>query len=33
MHFDLGRRMWWRKGKSSEVDFWAVARLVVSKSD
>jgi hypothetical protein len=23
MHFDLGRRMWWRKGKSSEVDFWA----------
>jgi hypothetical protein len=23
MHFDLGRRMWWRRGKSSEVDFWA----------
>jgi SAM-dependent methyltransferase len=22
-HFDLGRRMWWRKGKKSEVDFWA----------
>jgi SAM-dependent methyltransferase len=23
MHFDLGRRMWWRRGKSAEVDFWA----------
>jgi SAM-dependent methyltransferase len=23
MHFGLGRRMWWRKGRSSEVDFWA----------
>jgi SAM-dependent methyltransferase len=22
MHFDLGRRLWWRRGKSSEVDFW-----------
>ena len=23
MHFDLGRRMWWRRGRKSEVDFWA----------
>src|SRR5436190_23493678 len=23
MHFGLGRRLWWRTRKSSEVDFWA----------
>jgi len=23
MHFSLGRRLWWRTRKSSEVDFWA----------
>ncbi len=23
MHFGLGRRLWWRRRKSSEVDFWA----------
>jgi SAM-dependent methyltransferase len=23
MHFGLGRRLWWRRRKNSEVDFWA----------
>jgi SAM-dependent methyltransferase len=23
MRFDFGRRLWWRKGRSSEVSFWA----------